>query len=386
MSDRQSDLVNSMPSSQIRKIFNAASLMTDVMHLELGDPDFATPPHVIEAAHRAARDGFTHYTATAGMPEALEAVALKFQRDNGIPCEPGNCVMSVGAVGALYSACMAVLNPGDEVIVTDPFWSNYSGQVAMARGKLISVPLKESLGFSPDLEELESKITPRTRMIIYNSPNNPSGGVLPKEVLMGIGELALKHNLIVLADEVYEKIIYDGNTHFSLGSVPDYRNHVITVNSCSKTYAMTGWRVGFATGPVDIVTAMVKVQETFSSCISAVVQKAAIAALTGPDDYVKEMVSVYVDRRDAILKRLDGIPGMKTVKPGGAFYVFPNIREYGMSSYDFATRLLQEARVAVVPGSGFGIYGEGHIRIAFSVANQVIGEALDRMASFVESL
>jgi aminotransferase len=384
MMKRQSDIVTAMPPSEIRKIFNAANQMTDVMHLEIGDPDFATPPHVIEAAHRAARDGFTHYTGTSGIPEVREAIAEKFQRDNGIVADPGNCMMTVGAVGALLCACMATLNPGDEVIVTDPYWSNYSGQIAIAGGKIVSVPLRESLGFAPDLEELESKITPRTRMILYNTPNNPSGSVLPKDVLMGIGEIALKHDLIVLADEVYEKIIYDGNTHFSLASIPEYRDHVITVNSCSKTYAMTGWRAGLATGPAELIAGMTKVQEANSSCVSAVVQKAALAALTGPQDCVKEMVEVYTRRRDMILQRLAEIPGLATVRPGGAFYVFPNVQAYGMSSFDFTMRLLREARVALVHGAGFGKYGEGHVRISFSVADEVIAEALRRLAAFVE--
>ena len=386
MSKRQSDVVKSMPSSEIRKIFNAANQMTDVMHLEIGDPDFATPPHVIEAAHRAAREGHTHYTATSGMPEVREAIAMKFRRDNGIDCEPSNCIMTVGAVGALLCACMAVLNPGDEVIVTDPYWSNYSGQIAMSGARIVSVPLRGSLDFAPDLDELESKITPRTRMILYNSPNNPCGSVLPKEVLIGIGEIALKHDLIVVADEVYEKIIYDGHTHFSLASVPEFKDHVITVNSCSKTYAMTGWRAGFATGPAHIIQAMTKVQEANSSCISSVVQKAALAALTGPEDYVRSMVDTYRRRRDMIVESLAKIPGIETVKPKGAFYVFPNIEAYGMSSFDFAIRLLREARVAVVHGAGFGQYGEGHIRISFSAADDVIAEALRRLEGFVKSL
>lgn len=386
MSKRQSDVVRAMPSSEIRKIFNAANQMTDVMHLEIGDPDFASPPHVIEAAYRAARDGYTHYTATSGTPEIREAIAEKFRRDNGIDAEPGNCIMTVGAVGALLCACIAVLNPGDEVIVTDPYWSNYSGQIAMAGAKIISVPLKESLDFAPDLEELESKITSRTRMILYNTPNNPCGSVLPKEVLLGIGDIALKHDLVILADEVYEKIIYDGHIHFSLASVPEYRDHVITVNSCSKTYAMTGWRAGFVTGPAHLIAAMTKVQEANSSCISSVVQKAALAALTGPEDYVKAMVETYKGRRDMIVDSLAKIPGMKTVKPRGAFYVFPNVQAYGMSSFDFAMRLLKEARVALVHGAGFGEYGEGHIRISFSAADETIAEALRRLAAFVEGL
>lgn len=294
--------------------------------------------------------------------------------------------MTVGACGGIISALMAIINPGDEVIVMDPYWSNYNGQIAMAKGEIVSVPLEENLGFSPSLEELESKITKRTKVILYNSPNNPSGTVFPKKVLMGIGEIALKHNLMIIADEVYEKILYDGNVHFSLASVPKYRDHVITVNSCSKTYAMTGWRAGFATGPAHLIKAMTKIQEANSSCVSEVVQKAAVAALTGPQDCVLKMVDIYTRRKNFILERLAKMPGVKTISPGGTFYVFPNIEGFGLSSFDFTLKLLKEARVAVVHGEGFGRHGEGHVRIAFSVADDVIEEGLSRMEEFTKKL
>ncbi len=387
MSERPSEVVAAMPPSEIRKIFNAANQMSDVMHLEIGDPDFNTPSHIVEAAYKAAAEGHTHYTATAGTPETKEAIAQKFLRDNGIACDPyTQTIMTVGAVGALQCAALAVLNKGDEVIVADPYWSNYTGQIALAGGIIVSVPLRESLGFAPDPEEIESKITSRTKMILYNTPSNPCGSVLPKETLLGIGEVALRHNLLVLADEVYEKILYDGNVHFSLGSVPEFQNNVVTINSCSKTYAMTGWRAGFVTGPAHVIAAMTKVQEANSSCVSAVVQKAAVAALTGPQDEVAKMVERYRARRDMIVDGLKAIPGIETVRPGGAFYAFPNIQSFGMSSFDFAMKLLTEARVAVVHGAGFGEYGEGFVRLSFSTADEVIIEALRRLKAFVEGL
>jgi len=374
-----------MPPSEIRKIFNAAGSMTDVMHLEIGDPDFPTPPHIVEAAYKAARDGFTHYTATCGTMETREAVAAKMYRDNGIKCDPSSeVIVTVGAVGAIMAACMAVLNPGDEAIVTDPNWPNYIAQIIMAGAKPVELPLRESNGFAPDLDELKAKITPRTRMIIMNTPNNPCGSVFPRETLMGIGELAVKNNILVLCDEVYEKILYDGNSHFSLASVPEFGDHVLTVNALSKTYAMAGWRVGYAVGPASVISGMAKVMEASASCVSSVVQKAAVAALTGPQDCVSEMVATYRRRRDMIVEGLKKVPGIRALAPGGAFYVFPNISSFGLSSYDFAMTLLKEAKVAVVHGAGLGSAGEGHVRISFSVADDVIAEALRRLAAWAE--
>ncbi|MGI6666537.1 MAG: pyridoxal phosphate-dependent aminotransferase [Bacillota bacterium] len=381
-----SRVIQAMPPSEIRKIFTAAGSMSDVMHLEIGDPDFPTPPHIVDAAHRAARDGFTHYTATAGTIETREAIAAKLCRDNGISCDPSSeVIVTVGAVGAIMSACMAVLNPGDEAIVTEPNWPNYLAQIMMAGAKPVLLPLRESLGFAPDLDELRARITPRTRMIIVNSPNNPCGSVLSRETLIGIGEIALRNNLVVVCDEVYEKILYDGNTHFSLASLPEYRDNVLTVNALSKTYAMTGWRVGYAAGPATIISAMAKVLEASASCVSSVVQKAAVAALTGPQDVVSRMVEIYRRRRNMILEGLKEIPGIRTIAPGGAFYVFPNIACFGLKSFDFAMALLREARVAVVHGAGLGESGEGHVRIAFSAADDVIAEALRRIASWAEN-
>lgn len=387
MADRQSSVVEAMRPSEIRKIFNAASNMSDVVHLEIGDPDFPTPMHIIKAAYRAACDGFTHYTATAGTLELREAVAAKLLKDNGISRDPSTeIIITVGAVGAIQNACLAVLNPGDEVIITEPNWPNYVAQVMLARAVPVPLPLHESLGFAPDIDELRSKITPRTRMIVINSPNNPTGSVLPEKLLLRIGEVALERDLFILCDEVYEKIIYDGNTHFSLGSVPELREHVITVNALSKTYAMTGWRVGYAAGPKEVIDGMTKLQEASASCVSSVVQKAAAAALTGPQEVVTEMVRVYAERRDMIVNGLEKVRGMRVRRPGGAFYVFPNIKELGMTSFGFAMSLLTEARVAVVHGGGLGQAGEGHVRISFSVSNDAIREALRRITEWVDSL
>jgi len=381
-----SESARALPPSEIRKILALASQMQDVVHLEIGDPDFPTPPHIVEAACRAAAGGDTHYTATKGMTPLLEAVAAKLRRDNGIACDPATeVIVTVGAVGAIFSACMAALDPGDEVIVTDPCWPNYQGQVMMTGARPVPLPLREELGFSLDLDELKAKLSPKTRMIILNSPNNPTGSVLSRDTLLAIGDVALKRDLLVLCDEVYEKILFDGERHFSLGSVRELKDHVITVNSVSKTFAMTGWRAGYACGPRVLIDGMAKVQENSASCVSSVVQRAAMAALTGPEEPVAEMVRAYKRRRDTLWSGLTGIPGMKCAKPKGAFYLFPNISAFGLSSFDFAIALLKEARVATVHGSGLGQYGEGHVRISYSTSDANLVEALSRMREFAES-
>ena len=375
-----------LPASEIRKIMTLAGQMKDVIHLEVGDPDFPTAPHIVEAANRAALAGDTHYTAVKGIMPLLRAISEKFGRENGIKCDPATEVMtSTGATGIIFLACAASLNPGDEAIVTDPNWPYYDGHVALAGGTLVRVPLRQELGFTLDVDELRSRVTPRTKMIIVNSPNNPTGSVLPKETLLAIGEIAEKHDLLILSDEVYEKIIFDGEKHFSLGSVPELRDRVLTVNSMSKGYAMTGWRLGYACGPRPLIDAMAKVQEYTAACVSSVVQRATIAALTGPQDVVAQMAIAYKRRRDLAFAGLNEIPGVKCVKPRGAFYAFPDISAFGMTSFDFAMALVKEARVAVVHGSGLGQHGEGYVRISYSTSDENLVEALARMKKFALS-
>ncbi len=386
MKHKNSEFVNRIPPSGIRKIFDAANQMDDVMHLEIGEPDFPTPPHVIEAACKAARDGSTHYTPTSGIPELREVIASKLCSDSDIEVDPSSeIVVTVGAVNAILAVCLTILDPGDEVILTDPCWPNYFAHINMAKAVPVSLPLRQSADFQPDLDELRSKVTQKTKMIILNTPNNPCGSVLSKDTLKGIGHIALEHDLVVLADEVYEKILFDGNIHFSLGSIPEFKQNVVTVNSLSKTYAMTGWRLGYAAGPKSIIAGVNKIQQSSISCASSVSQKAAIAALTGPQDVVKDMVKTYAKRRKLITEGLKNIPGISVCNPGGAFYVFPSIEKFDLSSSEFAMSLLKEARIAVVPGSGLGDFGEGHVRISFSVSDSVIVEALKRLEDWVKN-
>ena len=381
----ESKQVASLPSSEIRKIFNAANAMMDVIHLEIGDPDFNTPEHISRAAYEAALAGATHYTATTGTPEVREAVAEKFRRDNGIPCDPATeVIVSVGAIGAVFAAVMAVTNPCDEIVVTDPNWPNYVSHIMLPGGRLVPLPLREENGFRASLDDIKAVTTSRTKALIINSPNNPTGSVLSKDELLEIGEFCAAHNILVISDEVYEKIIY-GKEHFSLGSVPEFKEFVVTVNSLSKTYAMTGWRLGFACGPRAVMANMVKVQEAATSCVSAVVQKAAVAALRGPQEPVAEMVKAYARRREFFVDGLNRIPGFSCIKPDGAFYAYPNVRAFGMPSFELAMALLNEVRVATVHGSGLGQFGEGYVRMSFATSDENLREALRRLDRFARA-
>ncbi len=381
----ESRQVASLPSSEIRKIFNAANTMTDVVHLEIGDPDFNTPEHISRAAYEAALAGATHYTATTGTPEVREAVADKFRRDNGIACDPATeVIVSVGAIGAVFAAVMAVTNPGDEIVVTDPNWPNYVSHIMLPGGRLVPLPLREENGFRASLDDIKTVTTTRTKALIINSPNNPTGSVLGKEELLAIGEFCAEHNILVISDEVYEKIIY-GKEHFSLGSVPEFKEFVVTINSLSKTYAMTGWRLGFACGPKSVLANMVKVQEAATSCVSAVVQKAAVAALRGPQEPVAEMVRAYARRREFFVDGLNKIPGFSCIKPDGAFYAYPNVKAFGMPSFELAMALLNEVRVATVHGSGLGQFGEGYLRMSFATSDENLREALRRLEKFARA-
>ena len=286
-----SDAATGLPEGQLGKVLASIGRGRDVIHLEVGDPDFKTPPHIIEAANRAALQGDTHYTGIRGIRALREAIAAKFDRENGIKCDPSTeVIVGIGATGVLFLACVAALNPGDEVIVADPYWSYYEGHVALPGASLVCVPLRKDSGFTLDVDELRSRVTPRTKMVILNSPNNPTGSILHKDTLLKIGEIAEEYDLLIVSDEVYEKFIFDGEEHFSLGSVPEAKERVLTVNALSKTYAMTGWRLGYACGPKPLIDAMVSVQEYMVSCV-AVNPAGRRCSLTGPQDVVGEMAA-----------------------------------------------------------------------------------------------
>jgi aspartate/methionine/tyrosine aminotransferase len=376
-----------IPASGIRKMFAFANRYSDVTNLSLGEPDFCTPPHVIEAAVKAMNNGFTHYTPSAGVLEFRTAASEKLKVENRIEADPATEVIAtVGAMGALSLAMLTIIDPGDEVLIPDPGYANYEAQVLLAGGKTVHYELREECNFHIRPEELKNLITHKTRAIVINSPSNPTGAVFDERELRGIAEIALRNDLVIISDESYESIIYDGVKHISIASFPEMKQRTISIFSLSKTHAMTGWRIGYAVANEEVIMQMAKLQEHISAHPSSISQFAAIAALRGPKEHVNEMLKEYMKRRDIILKEINAIPSVRCHKPEGAFYVFPNVRGFGLSSTEIANYILENARVVVVPGTAFGGHGEGHIRISYTAPSDTIYEAMVRMRSAIEKL
>jgi aspartate/methionine/tyrosine aminotransferase len=360
-----------------------AAAYENVLYLGAGEPDFSVGKFVAEAMKQAVDAGKTKYTPTAGLPELRAAVAKKLKRENAIDCEPGSVLITHGASEAVMTAFLGATDAGDEILIPDPAWPNYRGQAHMAGCGAAFYPLLEKDKFHARAEQIEKKITPRTRMLLLNSPSNPTGGVTGREELLEIAELVKKRNLAVLSDEPYEKLLYDGAKHVSIGSLPGMRDHAFTVNTFSKSYAMTGLRVGFLQGPPDLMPAIAKIQEGMSSCVNAPSQWAAVEALEGPQDYVEEMVEQYAQRRKLLFDGLNALPGVSCFAPEGAFYAFPNISKLGKSQ-DVALDWLKRGQLVVIPGNAFGEAGEGFVRVCFAVGKTVIKEALERLEAILK--
>ena len=369
-----------VPWSGVRKMFNYAQKYSNVINLSLGEPDFDTPQHIIKAAIEAMKKGYTHYTPNAGLIEFREAVAEKLRKENGIDVDPETEVIAtVGAMGALSLAMLTIVNPGDEVLIPNPGFASYEAQVILAEGKPVSYSLNEDKGFDINAEEIAGLITNKTRAILVNTPSNPTGSVLSEKSLKKIAEIAIENDLLVISDEAYEAITYDDFRHVSIASLPDMKDRTISIFSFSKTYAMTGWRIGFAAANEEIIRQMTKLQEHLAAHPSSISQMAAIAALRGPKDHIKKMVKEYSERRELIMEELAEIPEIKCFRPQGAFYVFPNIKAFKMSSEDFAMHILEKARVIIVPGTAFGNNGEGYVRISYAASKEEISRAMTRM-------
>ena len=365
----------------------------DVISFGAGEPDFDTPERIKEAAIRAIRKGHTKYTDASGIVELREAVCQKLKRDNGLDYEPADVLISVGAKHTLYNAVVALLNPGDEVLIPAPYWVSYPEQVKLVAGVPVAVPTEEADGFQVDPGRLAAAVTPCTRAVVINSPNNPTGAVFSPATLRAVGELAVKHDLLVISDECYEALTYEGR-HVSIASLgPEVKARTLVVNTCSKAYAMTGWRIGYAAGPRALIKAMGDVQSQVTSNPSSISQWAAVEALTGPQDEVAKMAGEFDQRRRVMVPALNAIPGVTCVTPGGAFYAFPNVaglfgkRGQGKplrGSADVTAFLLEVARVAVVPGLDFG--SDSHIRLSYATGLATIQEGLSRMDKAVRSL
>jgi len=377
-----SDIALNYPASGIRKMFDLAQKYDDVVKLTVGEPNFDTPQNIKDAAKRAIDEGYTHYSPNAGLPELREAIAkeyLKYSRDYTLE----NVMITVGGMEAITMCLIATVNPGDEVIIPDPCFPNYVGQVMVAGAKPVSVPVYEENDFSIKAEDIEKAITPKTKAILLNSPSNPLGSVITKEEIIKIAELVKKYDLIVYSDEVYDKIIFDDFEYFSIAQIPEVRDQVLVINSFSKSHAMTGWRIGYIVGHKDIISAMPKLQEGIVSCVSTFTQRAALEALQGSQDEVKKMHSDYLRRRDILIDGLNSIPGISCKKSPGSFYAFANIKALGVSSEQFAEDLVKHARVVVVPGSAFGSMGEGYFRTVFANSDENLKEAVRRIDEYV---
>ena len=380
---RPSRAVESLPRSGIRQIMELAwSAGGGVIHLEVGEPDFPTPPHVVEAAHRAAADGFTRYTPNAGIPELREALAEKVQERNGIAAPPNRIVVTPGAVAGIYSAMAAVADPGAEILISDPCWPNYILMTELLGIRPVRFPLSADDGFVPDPALIEPRITDRTQAILLNSPANPTGACTPRRVWEELLELARSHDLWVLSDEVYDEIWFD-EPSVSAGPLdPDER--VVSFFSFSKTYAMTGWRVGYMVTPPGLTESVITAQEPITSCVNAPAQKAAVAAVTGPQHGVEEMRRSYRKRRDLVCGLLEA-EGIPCVRPAGAFDLMADVSRSGLDDLAVARRLVLERGVAVVPGAAFGPGSGAYVRISLASAADLLLEGVSRLAEAVNT-
>lgn len=359
----------------------------DIVHLEIGEPDFDTPQNIIDAAKGALDNGFTHYGPSSGLPEAREAIAAYVERTRpGVECSPDEVVITPGAKPIMFYAMMATVDEGDEVIYPNPGFPIYESVIDFLGGVPVALPLREKNEFRLDVSELEERITSKTRMLIINTPQNPTGGILTADDLRDISELAVKHNLIVFSDEIYSRMTYDGFEHTSILKYPGMKERTIMLDGFSKTYAMTGWRLGYGVMPSSIAALVAKLQTNCTSCTSSFTQVAGIEALTGPQDVAEEMIAEFRRRRDVIVDGLNAIPGFRCHRPQGAFYVFPNIEGTGRSSAFMADYLLNEAGVACLSGTAFGAHGEGFIRFSYANSIENIEKALARIAEAVTKL
>lgn len=382
-----SNRAQSVPWSPIRRMMNYAFQHPEALNLCVGQPDFDTPPHIVAACKRALDEGRTRYGPGQGLPALRQAASRKLLRDNAIVADPDKEIMvTVGAQEGLMLSMLALLDPGDEVIISDPSYTNYRAHVPLVNGKAIYVPAPEANGFMMTADEIEAAITPRTRVLLINSPANPTGAVTSKANLEAYADVAKRRDLMVISDEAYDALVYDEAKHISVATLPGMSERTVSIFSCSKTYSMTGWRVGYLCGPAEAVQTMHKMQEEVVSCPTAFAEYGAVAALDGPQDCVAEMVAEFDRRRRYMVDAIEDIPGIRCVEPKGAFYLFPNISSFGLTSAEMAMHLLEKAAVVTVPGDAFGPSGEGFLRLSYASSLEDLEEAAKRIRRGVEML
>jgi aspartate/methionine/tyrosine aminotransferase len=350
-----------------------------IVHLEIGEPDFDTPEHIRDAAKQALDDGFTHYGASAGQIELREAIAKHQTERQGYDVSADSVIVTPGGKPVMFFTIMALVEQGVEVIYPNPGFPIYESMINYMGGIAVPMQLNEESGYNADIDNLRSLITPRTKLIIVNSPNNPCGSVIPESDLEKIAEMAVENDLVVLADEIYKDMYYGDQEHVSITKFPGMRERTVILDGFSKSYAMTGWRLGYGVFPDFLVEPVTRLMTNSVSCTSVFSQMAAIAALEGPQDSVAAMMEEFTKRRDLVVEGLNSLPGITCPVPKGAFYAFPNIRGTGMSSQEFANKALYEAGVALLAGTAFGAFGDGYIRISFANSQENLLEAIERL-------
>lgn len=382
--------MEALPFSEIRVMMERATQMQkngeDVIHMEIGRPDFDTPQVIKDAANTALANGNVFYTSNYGTPELRQAIADKLKRDNGIDYKAEEILVTIGVGEGTYAAVAAFTEPGDEILVPDPVWLNYIHVPHFFGAVPVSYKLREENDYQIDLDEIEGLITPKTKMLVINTPGNPTGVVQSRETLEKLADIAKRHDLIVVSDEIYEKLVYGEAKHISIASLPGMKERTITLNGFSKCYSMTGWRLGYAAAPVEFIKAMVRVHAYINTCAPSFVQEAGITALEKAEPDVQEMVKEYQRRRDYIVSAINSVDGLSCRTPGGAFYIFVNVKALGKTSAEMADYLLDHAKIAAVPGSAFGPQGEGYVRLSYACSYERIVEAMERLKKAVAEL
>lgn len=376
----------SVTATMMQKGRDLARAGKEVINLAGGEPDFPTPPHIVEAAFRAVQEGDTHYPPSHGTPELLEAIVAKLERENNVRVSPAQVLVTPGAKWAIYAALAVLLDPGDEVLLLDPSWVSYAPMVDLQRGVAVRVPLAGSDNFAIDADLLRAYCTPRTKLIMVNSPNNPTGRVLTRAEIDAIVTVAQEQDLYVLSDEIYEHIVFEGRRHFSLAAEPGMAERTITVNGFSKAYAMTGWRLGWLAAPAPIAALARTYQTQSVTSAASFTMAAGVAALNGPQECVREMTAAYDARRLFMLDALEEIPGVECPPVEGAFYVFPRFTQTEKSSLEIASALLDKALIASTPGVAFGAAGEGYVRFSIATHMHDLERTVDRLAALVPEL
>jgi len=375
-----------LPSSEFAQILRKAEEDKKIISLGPGEPDFTTPKHVIIFAKKKLDQGYTHYSPPQGRLNLREAIVKKLKKDNKINVSPDDIIVTCGSQEALFLATLALVDPGEKIIVPNPGFLAYIPMVESVTGTQLSLPLLEEEGFELNPDKIEDLIDNRTQVILINTPGNPTGRILKRKTLEELADIVVEHDLKVFSDEAYEKFVYDNKKHISIGSLNGMKKYVLTFQSFSKTYAMPGWRVGYAAGPKEIIQSMTRMHLYCGLCAPTISQLAALEALRRSQKCVRDMKKEYDRRRKLVIKRLRQIPGITCLVPEGAFYVFPNIKSFGVSSVKFADFLLKKAKVLVVPGTEFGKYGEGYIRISYATSYEKIEMAFDKIEKAIREL